>query len=345
MEESEFKQLLVKLSAEIKKTEYIDMLRILYTGFELITKVELEKAETALHLFHLLIAPGILKATDISVLFETIELTGLRYLKEIIERYATYPGEVKITRFSAHRQRIVALGRGFSVEDVQKLSKLYGGKVSSNPWKLIQHLEYTSTVLTEDNMPSFTQRLRDSNVNEGFNRMLLEISDAISKRDEKYVDMLRILYTDIASFRTELEKAESAFDLFQLLRVADILKPTDFSVLFETIEITGLRYLKKIIKYEKYPDEVKITRFSAHRQRLVTLGRNISTQNLQKLCQMYEVPVNISSNQWKVINFLEGSFTLPDLLRKLESVGNGEASPQKKLKLDKGESWVLKMNS
>ncbi|XP_033114176.1 uncharacterized protein LOC117114597 [Anneissia japonica] len=339
MKEEEFREMLVQLSDAISQNDekYIDMLRVLYTDL-VVVKSKLEEAKSAFELFQLLIAPGILKPTDISVLFETIELTRLRYLKETIEKYEKYPDEVNITQFSAHRQRIVALGRGFSVEDVQKLSKLYGGKVSSNPWKLIQHLEYTSTVLTEDNMPSFTQRLRANNVNEGFNQLLLEISDAISKEDEMYVDMLRILYIDLANIKTKLEETKSAFELFQLLRVAGVLKPTDISVLFETIELTGLRYLKEIIeKYEKYPDEVKITRFSAHRQRIVALGRGFSTQDLQRVCQMYEVPVNISSNQWKVIKFLEergfaSEDNLPNL-RKLISVGDKEASTSKRPKL------------
>ncbi|XP_033127639.1 uncharacterized protein LOC117125276 [Anneissia japonica] len=159
--------MLVKLSSAITKTDekHIDMLRVLYTDL-VIAKTDLEAAESAYDLFKLLIAPGILKPTDISVLFETIEITGFRYLKEIIETYETYPSEVKLTRFSEHRQNVVDLGRRFSVKDVQRLSQLYrGNRPFANQWKLIEDLE--TDVLTEDNMSTFLQCLREHDVNKG----------------------------------------------------------------------------------------------------------------------------------------------------------------------------------
>ncbi|XP_033112890.1 uncharacterized protein LOC117113606 [Anneissia japonica] len=346
MKESEFYELLLRLSTAIsKKSEkHVDMLRVLYTDLAN-SKTELEEAESAFGLFQLLIAPGTLKSTDISVLFETIELTGFRYLKEIIEKYETYPVDVKITRFSGHRQHVVALGRGFSVKDVQKISQLYRGNiVFPNQWKLIIDLE--TDVLTEDKMSTFLQCLKENEVNKDFNKLLLELSEAISKKDKKYVDLLRVLYTDFAIAKTDLEEAKCAFDLFQILIVAGALKQTDISVLFETIELTRLRYLKEIIeKYEAYPTVVKITRFSPHRQQLVALGRDLSVKHLQTVCQMYEIPVNISTNPWKVITFLEnediisgGNLSL--LLFNLKTVGSGEASTTKRQMLDKGSGMV-----
>ncbi|XP_033127037.1 uncharacterized protein LOC117124812 [Anneissia japonica] len=330
MKKSEFYELLVKLSTAIsKKEKHVDMLSVLYR--DMANRTELEEAESAFDLFQLLIGPGILKPTDISVLFETIQITGFRYLKEIIEQYETNPKEVKITRFSAHRQHVVALGRGFSVKDVKKLSQLYRDNlVFPNQWKLIEDLE--TDVLTEEKMSTFLQCLKENEVNKDFNQLLLELSEAISKKDEKYVDMLRVLYTDHAIIKTELEEAKSAFELFQILIVADILNPKDISVLFETIKLTGLRYLKKIIEtYEAYPDEVKITRFSQHRQHLVALGRDFSIKGLQTVCQMYEIPDNISTNPWKVITFLENEGIileghLSSLLMNLKTVGSGETS-------------------
>ncbi|XP_033122223.1 uncharacterized protein LOC117121208, partial [Anneissia japonica] len=301
--------------------------------------IYVKKAKCAFDLFQLLIAPGILKPTDISVLFETIELTGLKYLKEIIKRYETYPDEVKITRFSPHRQQVVALGKDFSVKDLQKVSQLCEGNFSS-PWKLIQHLEDTS-VLTENSMSSFLQRLKDNKVNEDFNQLLVTVSDAIGVKGEKYVDMLRVLYKEHAEIKTELEDAKSAFDLFQILSVADILKATDISILFETIEVTGLKYLKEIIKtYDTYPDEVKITRFSAHRQQVVALGKDFSTIDIQRISWKYEVPDDFCSNPWKLITFLESNGiiskdNLSSFLINLKRVGNEKPTISK---LDKNKS-------
>ncbi|XP_033115703.1 uncharacterized protein LOC117115926, partial [Anneissia japonica] len=333
MMETEFSSMLVQLSDAISKKgeKYVDLLRVLYRDLANV-KSDLEKAKCAFDLFQLLIAPGILKPTDISVLFETIELTGLKYLIEIIKTYETYPDEVKITRFLPHRQQVVALGKDFSVKDLQKVSQLYEGNFSS-PWKLIQHLEDTS-VLTEDSMSSFLQHLNENKVNEVFNQLLVRISDAISVKSEKYIDMLRVLYKDLAEFKAELEEAKSAFDLFQILRVADILKATDISVLFETIEVTGLRYLKDIIKaYDTYPDEVKITRFSAHRQHLVALGKDLSTIDIQRIGQMYEVPDDFCFNSWKLITYLESKGivsenNLSSFLQNLERDDNSGQSEQ-----------------
>ncbi|XP_033116817.1 uncharacterized protein LOC117116833 isoform X2 [Anneissia japonica] len=333
MLETEFSSMLVQLSDAISKKgeKYVDLLRILYRDLVNV-KSDLEKAKCAFDLFQLLIAPGILKPTDISVLFETIELTGLKYLIEIIKRYETYPDEVKITRFSRHRQQVVALGKDFSVKDLQKVSQLYEGNFSS-PWKLIQHLEDKS-VLTENSMSSFLQRLNENKVKEctDFNQLLVRMSDAISKEGEKYVDMLRVLYRDLAKFKVDLEEAKSAFDLFQILRVANILKATDISVLFETIEVTGLRYLEEIVKvYETYPDEVKITQFSAHRQHLVALGKDLSRKAVQNIGRVYQVPDDFCSNPWKLITFLESEGIvsedkLPLFLTNLKGVGIGEES-------------------
>ncbi|XP_033100638.1 uncharacterized protein LOC117104090 [Anneissia japonica] len=343
MMETEFSSMLVQLSDAISKKgeKYVDLLRVLYRDLANV-KSDLEKAKCAFDIFQLLIAPGILKPTDISILFETIELTGLKYLIEIIKRYETYPEEVKITRFSRHRQQVVALGKDFSVKDLQKVSQLYEGNFSS-PWKLIQHLEDTS-VLTEDSMSSFLQHLNENKVNEDFNQLLVRISDAISVKGEKYIDMLRVLYKDLAEFKAELEEAKSAFDLFQILRVSDILKATDISVLFETIEVTGLRYLKDIIKaYDTYPDEVKITRFSAHRQHLIALGKDLSTIDIQRIRQMYEVPDDFCFNSWKLITYLESKGivsenNLSSFLQNLQRDVNEKASTSKRQKLDKGKS-------
>ncbi|XP_033111379.1 uncharacterized protein LOC117112412 [Anneissia japonica] len=305
MKESDLLEMLVQLSDAISKQDekYVDMLRVLYRDLANV-KTELEEAKSAFDLFKRLIAPGILKPTDISVLFETIELTGLKYLKDIIKKYEKYPDEVKITQFSPHRQQVVALGKDFSLKYLQKVSLLYEGNFPS-PWKLIQHLEDTS-VLTENSMSSFLQRLNENKVNEDFNKLLVRISEEISMKGEKYVDMLRVLYNDLTEFKADLEEANAAFDLFQILCVAAILKPTDTSILFETIEVTGLRFLKDIIQmYGTYPDEVKITRFSAHRQHLVALGKDFTTQDIQRVAQMYEVPDGFRSNPWKLISFLE----------------------------------------
>ncbi|XP_033122723.1 uncharacterized protein LOC117121596 isoform X2 [Anneissia japonica] len=139
-----------------------------------------------------------------------------------------------------------------------------------------------------------------------FLSMLVQLSEAISKEGEKYVDMLRVLYRDLAEFKVDLEEAKSAFDLFQILRVGNVLKATDISVLFETIEVTGLRYLEEIVKvYETYPAEVKITQFSAHRQHLVALGKDFSSSDVQDISRLYKVPDDFCSNPWKLITFLE----------------------------------------
>ncbi|XP_033119512.1 uncharacterized protein LOC117118892 [Anneissia japonica] len=341
MKDPEFLSMLVQLSEAISKKgeKYLDLFRVLYRDLVNV-KSDLENAKCAFDLFQALIASGILKPTDISVLFETIELTGLKYLIEIIKTYETYPDEVKITRFTPHRQQVVALGKDFSVKDLQKVGQLYEGNFS-NPWKLIQHLEDAS-VLTENSISSFIQRLNKNKVNEDFNQLLVTISDAIIMKGEKYVDMLRVLYKDLAEIKTELEEAKSAFDLFQILRVADVLKATDISILFETIEVTGLRYLKEIIKtYDTYPDKVKIMQFSAHRQQVIALGKDFSTIDIQRIGRKYEVPDDFCSNPWKLITFLESNGivsegNLSSFLMNLQRVGNEIASTSKRPNLDKG---------
>ncbi|XP_033120136.1 NLR family CARD domain-containing protein 4-like [Anneissia japonica] len=174
------------------------------------------------------------------------------------------------------------------------------------------------------------------------------MSNAISKKDKKYVDMLRVLYSDTAEFKEELVRAKSAFDLFQTLIVAGVLKSTDISVLFQTIELTGLRFLKEIIeKYRKYPDKVEITLFSAYRQHVVAWGKNVLCEVLQNVRQRYEIPVNISTNPWKVITYLENKDIISEdkwssFLMNVKSSDNEEASTSKKQKLNEGKSGLSK---
>ncbi|XP_033098911.1 uncharacterized protein LOC117102654 [Anneissia japonica] len=178
-----------------------------------------------------------------------------------------------------------------------------------------------------------------------FNQLLVTVSDAIGVKGEKYVDMLRVLYKDLAEIKTELEEAKSAFDLFQILRVADVLKATDISILFETIEVTGLKYLKEIIKtYDTYPDEVKITRFSAHRQQVVALGKDFSTTDIQRIGWKYEVPDDFCSNPWKLITFLESNGiiskdNLSSFLMNLKRVDkSGQSEQPQKSRADEDEN-------
>ncbi|XP_033121740.1 uncharacterized protein LOC117120766 [Anneissia japonica] len=345
MKESEFSSLLVQLSDAIsKKSEiYVDMLRVLYKELADNTS-NLEKAKSAFELFKLLIAPGILKPTDISVLFETIELTGLKYLKDIIKKYETYPDEVEISKFSPHRQQIVALGNVFSVKDLQDVCKLHECNFT-NPWKLIQHLEDES-VLTENNMPIFHRRLQERKESEDFVQLLVNVSNAISGTDETYVDMLRVLYTDFAKNKSELEKAESAFDLFNVLRVGDLLKPKDISVLFETVEVTGWKFLKEIIKtYEMYPAEVKITNFSEHRQHVFALGNNFTASDCLSVSYRFKVPAKCRSNPWKLLTFLENEKIISvqnwsSFVQKLEKIGIKKRSPIKRQMLSEDSDIV-----
>ncbi|XP_071947969.1 uncharacterized protein [Antedon mediterranea] len=302
MDKPDLLELLVELCENIAKKD-VEMLRVLYRDFP-VSITQLEGAGSAFDIFRLLEAPGLLTPTNINILIQTIEITGLAHLKMIIERYATYPVTVEIDMFSKFRQDVIDLGKGLSVEEIQKICQIYGCSFRL-PWKLIQHLE-NSSVLTKETLPSFLDTLKSSQATKDFNKLLSDLSEAIENKSKEYVSMLKVLCADHVNVQADLWKAKTAFDVFKLLEEAGYLKTTDISILHEMIVVTGLDYLKEIIEryMQPYPDQVSVIHFSAHRHNIMHLGKSLSNKRLRRICCKYEVPSNHRS-RWKMIKYLQ----------------------------------------
>ncbi|XP_033126911.1 caspase-8-like isoform X2 [Anneissia japonica] len=316
MEKAELNIMLVNLSAAIPKKD-VEMLKVLYTDFSIV-KAEFQKAKCAFDLFEILRRGNILKSTDISVLFETVELTGLNFLKVIIEKYEPFPDEVKINRFSAYRQRVLSLGKGFSIGDLQKLNHQYRVDFS-NSWELIQYLE-GKQFLSQHKMPSFLQSLTKIGIEEGIQEKLTSKRPELdkgsrealtSKRPELdkgitegnfrqllldfskwydglgFINRLKVLYNnrDLVPSYNDLIMATKVMALMQQLIASGNLSSTNLTILYDTLIVTGqFGFNSKIVLPSlQRIREHEVIKFSWYRQFLLKLGMELTEDDIEEL--------------------------------------------------------------
>ncbi|XP_033096795.1 uncharacterized protein LOC117101039 [Anneissia japonica] len=123
------------------------------------------------------------------------------------------------------------------------------------------------------------------------------------------ISMLQVLYKDLVTDANTLHKATKMHDLLKYLYASGNLSPTDFSVLYDTINITGqYAYQPNIMKLLPLFQNVRnfeISKFSLHRQKLVKLGIALTQNDVAKLDGVYNLPPKNYEDSWHLIQDLE----------------------------------------
>ncbi|XP_033117494.1 uncharacterized protein LOC117117336 [Anneissia japonica] len=158
-----FRQLLTVFSEWYDQLRYINMLKVLYRDL-LKNNYELNKASKVMDLMDLLIASGDLDSTDQSLLYDTINISEQYGLEKKIKcnLLPSFPNvkDVKISKFTHHRQNVMKLGMVLIDEEVKKISGLYNKPVKeyTDTWSLIMDLEH-NRIICEGKMDAFIEKL------------------------------------------------------------------------------------------------------------------------------------------------------------------------------------------
>ncbi|XP_033109181.1 uncharacterized protein LOC117110541 [Anneissia japonica] len=113
----------------------------------------LDKAECAKPLLNTLIRGSVLEEGDVSIILETIKLTGALHLKKYIPNCPP-PENIVITHFTKFRQSVIAFGMKLNSNDVELIAESYNRRCKINrqyndKWSLIRDLE-RNAILTDD---------------------------------------------------------------------------------------------------------------------------------------------------------------------------------------------------
>ncbi|XP_033097188.1 uncharacterized protein LOC117101336 [Anneissia japonica] len=128
------------------------------------------------------------------------------------------------------------------------------------------------------------------------------------------INMLKVLFKDHVKNTFELHVSSKTITLMNMLEASGSLRPTDLTLLYDTIKATeqfGLEY--KIqnempsFQISKSIRDSVITKFTPHRQKLVKLGLALTPSDVQKISDLYEVK---HTDSWSLIMDLEHNLVI-----------------------------------
>ncbi|XP_033099494.1 uncharacterized protein LOC117103108, partial [Anneissia japonica] len=295
---------------------------------EIMNANTVHKAAEATELFDALRETAKLKADDISILLETIKLTGVLRLQNHIPNCPRLDN-IKITHFSKFRQSVMAFGMQLIDRDIRLIVQRYElpGQYSDK-WSLVMDLEDNLILADDDKFDDFKhvldklglRRLRrqlhsdrspakpigfavDESV---FPRVLLTVSQSIGAD----LNIWKVALKDKIMNANTVHKAAEATELFDALRDTAKLKADDISML-ETIKLTGVLRLRNHIPNCPRLDNIKITHFSKFRQSVMAFGMQLIDRDIRLIVQRYELPGQYS-DKWSLIMDLEDNLILAD---------------------------------
>ncbi|XP_033110065.1 uncharacterized protein LOC117111263 [Anneissia japonica] len=158
---------------------------------------------------------------------------------------------------------------------------------------------------------------------DSFNK-LLSVFSKFYNNNSKYINMLKVLYSDHIISRSELSEADSALDLLNLLKIYGSLSRKNITILYDTIKVTKHFGLKEEIQEQvpkcRCPDlkEIVITEFTAHRQKLIKLGHELSPVDRKSICGLYNISGEYKDN-WSLIMVLENKLHICDKDEKMKT--------------------------
>ncbi|XP_033098608.1 uncharacterized protein LOC117102456 [Anneissia japonica] len=160
--DEDYRQLLHDISEWYDGIGSISMLKVLYRDH--VTDVStLDKANKMRDLLDNLHASGNLSPTDLSILYDTINITkqfGFKPKNEDLLPLFQNVKNLTVSKFTSYRQKLVKLGRTLNEEDVATLNGSFNTllKKYEDRWHLIRDLEHRK-VICEENMKAFIERL------------------------------------------------------------------------------------------------------------------------------------------------------------------------------------------
>ncbi|XP_033106588.1 uncharacterized protein LOC117108615 [Anneissia japonica] len=157
--------------------------------------------------------------------------------------------------------------------------------------------------------------------------MLTNLSDEITKRNV-CLDMLKVASADFVNIKTELQKAINPFAIFMLLDTAGHMSQNNLILLIAIIQLLGLTYLKDVIirsgfEYTENVDTKSV--FSLFRRRVISIGKELSDDQLNKISGVYQVPNENCTNQWRLLQYLQDNKTFnnnDELMEFIATVGS-----------------------
>ncbi|XP_071948979.1 uncharacterized protein [Antedon mediterranea] len=143
------------------KRDSISLLKTLYKP--LLLPHMLDKASSTIDLLEFLIESNHLTSKDLTLFFDTINVTGeFELVRKIQEEVVTFPNveEISVSKYSRHRCMLVEFGNKLTTKNVESISDLVNEAPTSyeDKWDLINDLE-NRQIISEGNMQLFIEKL------------------------------------------------------------------------------------------------------------------------------------------------------------------------------------------
>ncbi|XP_033103197.1 uncharacterized protein LOC117105998 [Anneissia japonica] len=127
--------------------------------------------------------------------------------------------------------------------------------------------------------------------------------------ENRCLSMLKVLFREKVD-NVKLAEINNTIDLLNELVVHGKLSAEDPTLLYDTIRITGHFALQKKIQetLPSFPDVKEgtiSTSFTAHRQKLMKLGKTLTTVNVAQIDGLYNTPRKMYTDSWSMITNLE----------------------------------------
>ncbi|XP_033104364.1 uncharacterized protein LOC117106954, partial [Anneissia japonica] len=187
--DEDYRQLLHDISEWYDGIGSISMLKVLYRDH--VTDVNtLDKANKMRDLLDNLHASGNLSQTDLSILYDTINITkqfGFKPKNEDLLPLFQNVKNLTVSKFTSYRQNLVKLGMTLNEEDVATLNGSFNTlqKKYEDRWHLIRDLEHRREIC-EENMKAFIERLEKLQLFSAVKALLEddELKPTVSTRQE-----------------------------------------------------------------------------------------------------------------------------------------------------------------
>ncbi|XP_033113088.1 uncharacterized protein LOC117113749 [Anneissia japonica] len=159
--DEEFRGILSSLSGWYDRHGYLNMLKLLYQG--LVTEPDkLYAATNVIEVFELLCTCRCLSSADLTVLYDTINVTQPFGLEPEIRKFSMVKlldiRTVSISKFTCNRQILMKVVKCLSDHEVVRISQLYSCQQPCNRWELFVDLEQRSE-FSEENLDNFMRNL------------------------------------------------------------------------------------------------------------------------------------------------------------------------------------------
>ncbi|XP_071943401.1 uncharacterized protein [Antedon mediterranea] len=158
-------ELIVDVNSFWKEYGYVSLLKLLLCEFQNKTSlIAIQNGKDAHGLFKLLVGPGILNNSDVTVLIEAVYLSCLVGLEsKIMDMVPSFKGfeNVEVRKFSKRRQNLVNFGFIISIDTMKWIEQLYNVK-SEDQWDLIFKIEILGK------LPFLAEKLKQENMMEEY---------------------------------------------------------------------------------------------------------------------------------------------------------------------------------